>query len=147
MKNLRRVQGILEGMEQLGKVVDIFLNTSEILAFVWGPMKFLLLVSRDGGFGRLRPCRNDLTPRYAQTARTWADSFDILLEAYQSLGENFPLLHHYAGLFRDNKEVENVLGLIYEDILRFHSSALRMFSRSSRCLIYFAILPSKRKND
>lgn len=43
--NLTRIQRFLEGMEQLGKVIDIFLNTSEVLAFVWGPIKFLLLVS------------------------------------------------------------------------------------------------------
>lgn len=43
--NLTRISRFLEGMEQLGKVIDIFLNTSEILAFVWGPMKFILLVS------------------------------------------------------------------------------------------------------
>jgi len=31
-------------MTQFGTVVEVFLNTSEILAFVWGPLKFLLLV-------------------------------------------------------------------------------------------------------
>lgn len=43
--NLSRILGFLEAMTQFGKVVEVFLNTSEILAFIWGPMKFLLLVS------------------------------------------------------------------------------------------------------
>lgn len=51
MMNLNRIRGFLEGMEQLGKVVEIFLNASEILAFVWGPMKFLLLVSSISDIG------------------------------------------------------------------------------------------------
>jgi hypothetical protein len=44
MRNLSRILGFLEAMNQFGAVVEVFLNTSEILAFVWGPLKFLLLV-------------------------------------------------------------------------------------------------------
>jgi hypothetical protein len=43
-RNLSRIRGFLEAMTQFGTVVEVFLNTSEILAFVWGPLKFLLLV-------------------------------------------------------------------------------------------------------
>ena len=43
-KNLSRILGFLEAMTQFGTVVEVFLYTSEILAFVWGPLKFLLLV-------------------------------------------------------------------------------------------------------
>jgi hypothetical protein len=35
LRNLTRIQGFLEGMDQFGKVVEVFLNTSEVLAFVW----------------------------------------------------------------------------------------------------------------
>lgn len=35
----------LEGMEAHGKIVDVFLNASLTVAFVWGPIKFLLQVS------------------------------------------------------------------------------------------------------
>lgn len=45
LMNLRRIQPFLEAMDQFGKVVDVFLNTSDVLAFIWGPIKFLLLVS------------------------------------------------------------------------------------------------------
>ena len=44
--NLSRILGFLEAMNQFGKVVEVFLNTSDILAFVWGPVKFILLVRR-----------------------------------------------------------------------------------------------------
>lgn len=44
MRNLSRILGFLEAMKQFGAVVEVFLNTSDILAFVWGPLKFLLLV-------------------------------------------------------------------------------------------------------
>lgn len=35
MRNLNRIKSFLEAMEQYGKVVEVFLNVSEILAFVW----------------------------------------------------------------------------------------------------------------
>lgn len=44
MMNLSRIQAFLEGMQQLGKTIEIFLNVSDAVAFVWGPIKFLLLV-------------------------------------------------------------------------------------------------------
>ena len=43
--HLERTQSFLEAMEQFGKVVDVFLNSTPFLGYVWGPMKFLLLVS------------------------------------------------------------------------------------------------------
>lgn len=44
MMNFSRILGFLEAMNQFGKVVEVFLNSSEILCFVWGPLKFLLQV-------------------------------------------------------------------------------------------------------
>jgi len=65
MQNMARIQSFLEGMEQLGNVIEVFLNVSVFVAFVWvghhltrhqklrnssrivlkGPVKFLLQVS------------------------------------------------------------------------------------------------------
>lgn len=44
MMNLSRIQSCLEAMNQFGKTIEVFLNVSDAVAFVWGPMKFLLLV-------------------------------------------------------------------------------------------------------
>lgn len=44
MVNLGRIQSFLEAMHQFSKTIEIFLNVSDAVAFVWGPMKFLLLV-------------------------------------------------------------------------------------------------------
>jgi len=41
MRNLTRLQVFLEGMEQYGKVIEVFVQTSEILAFVWVGIKQL----------------------------------------------------------------------------------------------------------
>lgn len=45
LRNMTRLEGFLEAMDQFGKVIGIFVNASTFVAFVWGPMKFFLLVS------------------------------------------------------------------------------------------------------
>ena len=35
MMDLSRIQSFLEAMEQYGKVIEVFLNTTNFLAFVW----------------------------------------------------------------------------------------------------------------
>lgn len=42
--NMSRIQSFLQAMTEFGKVVECFLNVSDIIAFIWGPMKFLLQV-------------------------------------------------------------------------------------------------------
>jgi hypothetical protein len=44
MMNLSRIQAFLEGMQHLGKTIEVFVNVNEVVCFVWGPVKFLLLV-------------------------------------------------------------------------------------------------------
>jgi len=44
MRNLTRVLRFVEAMEQFGKVVEVFLNASSLLSFIWGPIKLLLQV-------------------------------------------------------------------------------------------------------
>jgi hypothetical protein len=44
MMNMIRLQSFLEAMDQFGKVVEVFLNASQFVAFIWGPLKFILQV-------------------------------------------------------------------------------------------------------
>lgn len=43
--NLTRIQSFLEAMEQFSKTIEVFINASPFVAFIWGPLKFLLQVS------------------------------------------------------------------------------------------------------
>jgi hypothetical protein len=44
-QNLKRIEPFLQAMAQYKEIIEVFLNTSSLLCFVWGPMKFMLLVS------------------------------------------------------------------------------------------------------
>lgn len=46
-QNLTRIQPFLQAMMEYKEVIEVFLNVSSLLCFVWGPMKFMLLVSVD----------------------------------------------------------------------------------------------------
>ena len=45
MMNLTRIQSFLEAMKSFGEVIEVFLNLSEFIPFIWGPIKFILQVS------------------------------------------------------------------------------------------------------
>jgi hypothetical protein len=92
-----RLKNFLDIMEQFGKVIDIFVNASVYVAFVWGPIKFLLLA-----------------------ARNLTDSYDTLLEAYKDIGESLPQLEGFGSLFCSDPRMQSLLACIYVDILKFH---------------------------
>lgn len=104
LRNLTRIRGFLDAMDQFGKVIEVFTNSSNMVAFVWGPLKFLL-----------------------QMSSTWANSLDRILDAYEQIGEALPLLKQYESLFIQHPEMQKVLVLIYKDILEFHTPAIRFF--------------------
>ncbi|KAI1128502.1 hypothetical protein F5Y10DRAFT_292051 [Nemania abortiva] len=107
MMHLNRILPFLETMDQLGKVIEVFLNTTNFLAFVWGPVKLLLL-----------------------TATSWLESFDDLLDAYQLIAQNLPILEGYQSIFGRSPQIQSVLEGIWSNILEFHIRALRIFEQS-----------------
>jgi len=44
MVNMARIQTFLNAIEQYGKIVEVFLNASRIVCFIWGPIKFIVQV-------------------------------------------------------------------------------------------------------
>lgn len=66
-----------------------------------------------------------------KVASSWAKSFDTLLDAYQQIGEQIPLLLQYQNVFDQSPHMASVLEMIYKDILEFHQQALRVFGKPS----------------
>ncbi|KAF2658989.1 C2H2 domain-containing protein [Lophiostoma macrostomum CBS 122681] len=104
MRNMSRLSSFLEAMNQFSKVIEVYLNVSDAVAFVWGPIKFLLM-----------------------TASAHLDAWDKLLDAYDQIGENLPLLSEYESIFRNDPHMLQALVLMYTDILDFHQRAMRFF--------------------
>jgi hypothetical protein len=64
----------------------------------------------------------------SQVASNWAESFDALLNAYEEIGDQIPLLKQYRALFEHSSHMRKVLEMMYSDILEFHQRAIRFFS-------------------
>ncbi|KAH6845783.1 hypothetical protein B0I37DRAFT_381087 [Chaetomium sp. MPI-CAGE-AT-0009] len=106
LQAINRLKPTLEACNQLGKVVETFVNASEFVAFVWGPIKLLL-----------------------QIASSLAEAFNELLDMYERLGEELPLVQQYERLFSEDPNIKRVLGYLYKDILEFHRRALKYFQQ------------------
>ncbi|KAI1775101.1 hypothetical protein F4818DRAFT_417845 [Hypoxylon cercidicola] len=106
LRNMRRLEAFIEAMEQFGKVIEVFVNASELVCFLWGPVKFILNI-----------------------ARTHLDSFDKLLDVYAQVGEAIPGLLRYQTTFEKHPPLAAVLEDYYSDILEFHQAALYVFKR------------------
>lgn len=61
----------------------------------------------------------------------FSEAFSELLEAYQRIGENLPLLLQYQTLFQNDPRIGKILVFMYEDILEFHRRALGYFQQPS----------------
>ncbi|KAK0631420.1 hypothetical protein B0T14DRAFT_2863 [Immersiella caudata] len=109
-RNLARLRDFLDGMEQYEKIIEVFLNSSEYLAFVWGPMKFLL-----------------------QVTRNHFRVFDDLLDMYEEIGEQIVILEKYQAVldWREKPHMIRVLEMIYADVLDFHGKALSYFTQKT----------------
>ncbi|KAH8880581.1 hypothetical protein GQ53DRAFT_669656, partial [Thozetella sp. PMI_491] len=106
LRNMRRLSKFLEVMSQIEQVVSVFLNVSEVVAFVWGPIKFGLVVA---------------------SARL--ETLEGLLDTYVEIGEVIPGLKQYDSIFNSCPAVTEVLELYFCDILQFHTNALEVFTR------------------
>ncbi|KAF5620266.1 heterokaryon incompatibility protein het-E-1 [Fusarium sp. NRRL 52700] len=103
---LTRIQRFLHAMEHIEKLVTIFLNASDFVAFVWGPIKLALMV-----------------------ATTWTDAIRQLIDAYEEIAEALGNLAFFHTLIQSRDHLKLVLEDYFSDILRFHRCVLDVFSR------------------
>jgi hypothetical protein len=64
-----------------------------------------------------------------QLANEHTAIFEKLIRAYSLIGEALPRFDRYQATFKDRPELRHVLGLIYSDILEFHSRTYAFFHR------------------
>ncbi|KAI1076546.1 hypothetical protein F5B20DRAFT_320137 [Whalleya microplaca] len=81
-----RVSKFVEAMSEIDKLVTIFLNVSSVVAFVWGPIKLVLMA-----------------------AASKVETLECLLDTYAKVGEVIPSLQQYDQLFKNAPAVLEVL--------------------------------------
>ncbi|KAM0239464.1 hypothetical protein ACHAP5_008320 [Fusarium lateritium] len=102
---LTRVEALVRAMKHIEELVTIFLNVSEVVAFIWGPIKLALMV-----------------------ATTWGDSIRQVIDVYEEITEALGNLAFFRKLIQSREHLRLVLEDYFSDILRFHRCVLDVFS-------------------
>lgn len=68
-------------------------------------------------------------------AATKFEALECLLDTYVEISEVMPYLKSYDSLFDAHPDVLHVLERCYEDILRFHHAALKVFQKPGTSIV------------
>ncbi|KAK0710004.1 hypothetical protein B0T26DRAFT_861233 [Lasiosphaeria miniovina] len=80
-------------------------GTAELSAFIWGPSLFILEISEED-----------------------ANVLDSVLDTYQKFGKRIPDPRAYDNLVQQRPEMMKCIAFMYEDLLRFYASVLKLLS-------------------
>ncbi|KAL8700479.1 MAG: hypothetical protein Q9201_005424 [Fulgogasparrea decipioides] len=116
MRCMRQIEGFLRTVESYSGVIEVFCQGFSPMAFVWGPIKLILL---DTG-------RRVTSPSMLVFGVIMLTRGPI---AYSAIGDVLPRLDKLKAAFGDTADFQQILGLIYSDILEFHQRAYKMFRR------------------
>ncbi|KAF5667794.1 NACHT domain-containing protein [Fusarium heterosporum] len=124
LTNLARIGVFLERMNTYAGVIDTFVQVKpDILALIWGPIKLLIL----------------------WTSNT-TKSLDALIGVTEKLGILLPEFDHAVKLFGNKRHVNQVLALLFQDMLDFYLVSLKFFGMTGLKVFFEALWP-KRKEE
>lgn len=104
LRNMRRIESFLTGIEHYSKVVEVVCNGTPYLPWIWAPIKLMIQLSSD-----------------------YLSSFEKLINAYAQIAETFPRFDWLSTTFKNESRFQELLALFYADILEFHRRAYKFF--------------------
>ncbi|KAF1849355.1 uncharacterized protein K460DRAFT_404584 [Cucurbitaria berberidis CBS 394.84] len=107
LRNLKRLEPLLSGLEAYSKVVEVLCNGTPYVPWIWAPIKLMMKLATDN-----------------------ISAFEKLISAYAQIAENLPRFDRLSNAFRNNPDFQQVLAVVYSDILEFHRQAYKFFRRS-----------------
>ncbi|RSM08743.1 hypothetical protein CEP52_004493 [Fusarium oligoseptatum] len=124
LRDLTRIKPYLDRMSAYTGVIDTFVQAKpDILALIWGPIKLLI-----------------------QWTSNLTKSLDALLTTVQEIGNLLPEFDHAAKLFGGKRHVNEVLALLFQDVLDFYLVSLKFF-RMERWKSFFEALWPRKKEE
>ncbi|KAJ4377261.1 hypothetical protein N0V83_000084 [Neocucurbitaria cava] len=105
-RNMARLEPFLKGVNHYSSVVEALCDEATYLSWLWGPVKLMLMITVDS-----------------------LGAFEKLIDAYGKIAENLPCLIRSAAALSNNHSVQNVVVLVYSDLLEFHSCVYKLVCR------------------
>ncbi|KAF5700224.1 nacht domain-containing protein [Fusarium mundagurra] len=122
LRSLKRIGPYIERLQEYAGVIEVFVQAKpDILALIWGPIKFLLQVSSN-----------------------LVASFDAILGVMKNMGSILPRFNEFVPLFKNNERMKYVLGLFFQDILDFYLVSLRFFGLTRWKVFFESLWPARR---
>jgi len=109
LRNMRRIEPFFRGLEHYSKAVDTLCNGTPYLPWIWAPIKLIL-----------------------QLALDHITIFEKLIEAYGRIADVLPRFDRIGAAFKDDHDVQQVLAIVYADILAFHERAYKIIRRPGK---------------
>ncbi|PVH83786.1 hypothetical protein DL98DRAFT_652239 [Cadophora sp. DSE1049] len=106
LRNMRRLQPFFDGLDRYSTIIDVLCNGTPYLPYIWAPIKLMLKLASD-----------------------FVSSFDKLIGAYVRIAENLPRFDRLSVTFQGTPDFQQVLAMVYSDILEFHRRAYKFFRR------------------
>ena len=107
LRGLKRITPFVDGLVRYSAVIEQFVTINPgILAAIWGPLKFLLQVSKNA-----------------------KKPFDIIISALAKIGHCLPRFVLFAEIFKRSPRFSQVLAWLYTDVLEFYSEVLKFFRK------------------
>ncbi|KAL8726718.1 MAG: hypothetical protein Q9181_005945, partial [Wetmoreana brouardii] len=143
MRCMRRIERFLRTVESYSGVIEVFCQGFSPMAFVWvTQMNYVRLMSiAEVGIGTHQAHTSvgqaiQQRDRQDTARRVTSPSmlvFGVMLMrgsiAYSDIADVLPRLDKLKAAFGDTADFQQILGLIYSDILEFHRRAYKMFRR------------------
>lgn len=108
LRCMRRLEPLLRSLESYASVIEVFCQGYAPMAFVWGPIKLMLLL-----------------------ARNYSSVMEKILQAFSDIADYLPRLDKLKATFPRDTNFNQVVGLIYSDIIEFHQRAYKFFRRKA----------------
>jgi hypothetical protein len=65
-----------------------------------------------------------------QLAKDHLSAFEKLIAAYGRIAENLPRFDRLSNAYKNNPDFQQVLAVVYSDILEFHRKAYKYFKKN-----------------
>ncbi|OQV09949.1 WD domain-containing protein [Cladophialophora immunda] len=105
LRNMKRIEPLLKTLGVYASALDTLCNGTPFLPWVWAPIKLML-----------------------QLATRHLSSFDSLMGAYVKIADSLPRFDRYSVAIPQG-DFQNVLALVYANIIEFHRRAYKFFRR------------------
>ncbi|KAI0538257.1 hypothetical protein GGR58DRAFT_312250 [Xylaria digitata] len=104
-KSMTDFSRIISFIVAFNSFAETFCLTAQQTACVWGPVKYVLHVVKDD-----------------------IKALDEILQSYRGLGTRIPIVEPYSTLVAEKPEVSICLAYMYQDLLEFQKSLLKLFA-------------------